>query len=156
MKITLERMKEEVRKDCPDVLVKTAANLAQSGAEMVEDTLGKIGDLLEKLNQFIANFKDVLPTISSLGFSIELVNIHIRMLPEAEIRILGRVQDIDETKVMDLVKAESQNSMLVPILHALRSVALLKEPLQKVGFQGIRVDIHIVAAIPSIDIEFLR
>lgn len=152
----LERVKEKVRKDCPDSLMKTATDLAQSGVDMVEGTLGKIGDFLEKLNQFVANFKDVLPTINSLGFSIELVNIHVGLLPEAEIRLLGKVQDIDEATVLDFIKAKGQNGMLVPLLHALRSVALLKHPLQQAGFHGIKVDIHIVAAIPNIGIEFLR
>ncbi len=152
----LEGIREKAKKECPEVLASTATGFAKSATGIVEDTLEKIGQFLEKLNQFIEAFKDVLPTINSLGLSIELINLNVGLLPEAEIRISGRVQDIEEGKLGELIKAKSQNSMLVPILHALRSVALLEHPLEKVGFQGIRIDIHIVGAIPNLHVEFLR
>jgi hypothetical protein len=143
----LEKMKDKM-KDATCGAVEVAGGLAGSAA-------GIAGATLEKLNQFLEDFYDVLPTINALGCSIELMKIKFGLLPEVQVKINGVLQDIQDGRVKELIESKAQNKMLIPILQVFRSLAMLKKPLSEVGFKGFKADICI-AAFPAIDIELLN
>jgi hypothetical protein len=143
----LEKMKDKM-KDATCGVAEVAGGLAGSAA-------GIAGATLEKLNQFLEDFYDVLPTINALGLSVELMKIKFGLFPEVQVKITGALQDIQDGKVRELIEAKAHNKMLIPILQAFRSLAMLKKPLSEVGFKGIKADISI-AALPNIDIELLH
>ena len=143
----MKGMREHVH-EAANGVVETAGALAESAAGLAEAAV-------DKLNHFLADFYEVLPTINALGLSIDVVQMKFGLMPEAHAQITGALEAIEEDQLKDLLAAKAQNKMLVPILQAFRTLALLKRPLSAVGFKGVRVDLT-VGMVPAIAVEMLR
>ncbi len=143
----MKGMREHVQVVASGVM-ETSEALAESAAELAEAAV-------EKLNQFLADFSEVLPTIKALGLSVDVVHMTFGLMPEVQAQITRALEAIEEDKLTELLVAKAQNKMLVPLLQAFRTLARLKRPLNAVGFKGVKVDLT-VGVVPAIAVEMLR
>jgi hypothetical protein len=129
--------------------------LSEAVEKTVKSATGVTEATLDEVNRLMEEFYNFLPTIKRLGLTVELVKMKFGLPPGIRANLTGKLEDIDEAKVKQLIDAGGHNKILTLFLKAIRSVALLKKPLSDNGFKGLKIDLSL-GAIPNMDIEVLQ
>jgi hypothetical protein len=130
-------------------------------------------DLLPSLDQFRQELRklgwiegqniSVLELLSAEGRNERLPELAARALkadpralvPVIRFRLVSNVAAIEPEKLKTAIEKYKERKLLVTVLEALRTAALLKNQLGDLGFKGVAADI-VLTVPPAVNVEFLK
>lgn len=124
-------------------------------SKLTDVAKGALSEVGSKVQQLMAEFNDAVPIIKGLGLSVTNIRVEVGLTPEISGWLNGRVDDLDETKIKQLIDRANGNKTATAILEALRTAAGMKGALKDIGFQGVTVQTTL-ALPPKVAITFNR
>jgi len=125
----------------------------------VEEVKGKIDDVsaaaLEQLGKSQRELNETIPILKGLGLSVRNFKVDMALVPVIRLKLVGNVEAIEPDKLKGAIDKYKEKKLLVSVLEALRTAALLKNQLGDLGFRGVSADI-VLSVPPAFNVEFIK
>jgi len=125
----------------------------------VEEVKGKVAEVgavvFEQLGKSQHELNETIPILKGLGFSVRNFRVDLALVPVIRLTLVGNIAAIEPDQLKDAVNKYKEKKLLVSVLEALRTAALLKNQLGDLGFQGVSADI-VLSVPPAVNVEFLK
>src|SRR5262249_4142997 len=80
--------------------------------------------------------------------------VSLALVPVIKLTLVGDVAAIEPDKLKVAIDRYKEKKLLVTVLEALRTAALMKNQLGDLGFRGVAADV-VLSVPPAFDVEFL-
>jgi hypothetical protein len=110
---------------------------------------------LEQLGKSHRELNETIPILKGLGLSVRNFKVDLALVPVIRLTLVGNVAAIEPDKLKAAIDMYKEKKLLVSVLEALRTAALLKNQLGDLGFRGVSADI-VLSVPPAVNVEFLK
>ena len=97
---------------------------------------------------------ETIPILKGLGLSVRNFKVSLALIPVIRLTLVGNVSAIEPDKLEKAIDKYKEKKLLVTVLEALRTAALMKNQLD-LGFRGVAADI-VLSVPPAFDVELLK
>jgi hypothetical protein len=128
----------------------------KTAAEEIKSKVDEVGAAaLEHLGKSQREVNETIPILKGLGLSVSNFKVDLALVPVIRFRLVGNVAAIEPEKLKTAIEKYKERKLLVTVLEALRTAALLKNQLGDLGFKGVAADI-VLTVPPAVNVEFLK
>ncbi len=117
-------------------------------SEVAAGALDQLGKSQQQLNEAI-------PVLKGLGLSVRNFKLDLALVPVIRLTLVGAADAVEPDKLKGVIDTHKEKKLLVSVLEALRTAALLKDQLGNLGFRGVSADI-VLSVPPAFNVEFLK
>jgi len=110
---------------------------------------------LEQVTRSQRELNEAIPILKGLGLSVRNLKVSLALVPVVRLTLVGNVSAIEPDKLEKAIDKYKEKKLLVTVLEALRTAALMKNQLGDLGFRGVAADI-VLSVPPAFDVEFLK
>lgn len=110
---------------------------------------------LEQVTKSQRELNETIPILKGLGLSVRNFKVSLALVPVVRLTLVGNVSAIEPDKLEKAIDTYKEKKLLVTVLEALRTAALMKNQLGDLGFRGVAADI-VLSVPPAFDVEFLK
>ena len=110
---------------------------------------------LEQVTRSQRELNEAIPILKGLGLSVRNLKVSLALVPVIRLTLVGNVSAIEPDKLEKAIDKYKEKKLLVTVLEALRTAALMKNQLGDLGFRGVAADI-VLSVPPAFDVEFLK
>jgi len=110
---------------------------------------------LEQVTRSQRELNETIPILKGLGLSVRNLKVSLALVPVIRLTLVGNVSAIEPDKLEKAIDKYKEKKLLVTVLEALRTAALMKNQLGDLGFRGVAADI-VLSVPPAFDVEFLK
>jgi hypothetical protein len=129
--------------------LKTAAEEIKSKVDEVSAAA------FDQLGRSQREVNETIPILKGLGLSVSNFKVDLALVPVIRFRLVGNVAAIEPDKLKVAIEKYKEKKLLLTVLEALRTAALLKNQLGDLGFKGVAADI-VLTVPPAVNVEFLK
>jgi hypothetical protein len=128
----------------------------KTAAEEVKSKVDEVGAAaLEQLGKSQRELNETIPILKGLGLSVRNFRVDLALVPVIRLTLVGNVAAIEPDKLKGAIDKYKEKKLLVSVLEALRTAALLKNQLGDLGFRGFSAEI-VLTVPPAVNVEFLK
>lgn len=128
----------------------------KKAAEEIKSKVDEVGAAaLEQVTKSQRELNEAIPILKGLGLSVRNFKVSLALVPVVRLTLVGNVSAIEPDKLEKAIDKYKEKKLLVTVLEALRTAALMKNQLGDLGFRGVAVDI-VLSVPPAFDVEFLK
>ena len=128
----------------------------KKAAEEIKSKVDEVGAAaLEQVTRSQRELNETIPILKGLGLSVRNLKVSLALLPVIRLTLVGNVAAIEPDKLEKAIDQYKEKKLLVTVLEALRTAALMKNQLGDLGFRGVAADI-VLSVPPAFDVEFLK
>ena len=111
--------------------------------------------VLDQLGKSQQQLNEAIPVLKGLGLSVRSFKLDLALVPVIRLTLVGAVDAVEPDKLKGAIDTHKEKKLLVSVLEALRTAALLKDQLGNLGFRGVSADI-VLSVPPAFNVEFLK
>src|SRR4030095_10485304 len=116
-------------------------------AEELKSKVDEVGAVaLEQLGKSQRELNEIIPILKGLGLSVRNFKVDMALVPVIRLTLVGNVAAIEPDKLKAAIDKHKERKLLVVVLEALRTAALLKSQLGDLGFRGVAAEV--VVSVP--------
>jgi hypothetical protein len=128
----------------------------KTAAEELKNKVDEVGAAaLEQVGRSQRELNETIPILKGLGLSVRNFRVDLALIPVIRLTVVGNVAAIEPDKLKAAIDKYKEKKLLVTVLEALRTAALLKNQLGDLGFRGVAADI-VLSVPPAVNVEFLK
>ena len=125
-------------------------------AEELKNKVDEVGAAaLEQVGRSQRELNETIPILKGLGLSVRNFRVDLALIPVIRLTLVGNVAAIESDKLKAAIDKYKEKKLLVTVLEALRTAAMLKNQLGDLGFRGVAADI-VLTVPPAVNVEFLK
>ena len=128
----------------------------KTAADELRNKVDEVGAVaLEQLGKSQRELNEIIPILKGLGLSVRNFKVDMALVPVIRLTLVGSVAAIEPDKLKAAIDKHKERKLLVAVLEALRTAALLKNQLGDLGFRGVAAEV-VVSVPPAVNVEFLK
>jgi len=128
----------------------------KTAADELKNKVDEVGAVaLEQLGKSQRELNEIIPILKGLGLSVRNFKVDMALVPVIRLTLVGSVAAIEPDKLKAAIDKHKERKLLVVVLEALRTAALLKSQLGDLGFRGVAAEV-VVSVPPAVNVEFLK
>ena len=127
----------------------------KTAADELKNKVDEVGAVaLEQLGKSQRELNEIIPILKGLGLSVRNFKVDMALVPVIRLTLVGSCGNRAD-KLKAAIDKHKERKLLVAVLEALRTAALLKSQLGDLGFRGVAAEV-VVSVPPAVNVEFLK
>jgi hypothetical protein len=128
----------------------------KTAAEELKNKVDEVGAAaLEQVGRSQRELNETIPILKGLGLSVRNFRVDLALIPVIRLTVVGNVAAIEPDKLKAAIDKYKEKKLLVTVLEALRTAAMLKNQLGDLGFRGVAADV-VLTVPPAVNVEFVK